>query len=105
VVQAVQDAGFSAAVDSTPGSNLTTDSKLTLRRLSVTNTTTFGQVQSAIDAAIAQRTYLILLFHNVDHSGTTYSTTPELFQQIVGYLQTNNVSVVTASTALQMMQP
>jgi peptidoglycan/xylan/chitin deacetylase (PgdA/CDA1 family) len=105
VVQAVQSAGFTSAVDSIPGPNLTTDNHFTLRRYSNQNTTTIDQVKAEIDDAVANDTYLILLFHQVDYSGETYSITPDLFQQIVSYLQSSNVSVVTASTALGMMQP
>jgi peptidoglycan/xylan/chitin deacetylase (PgdA/CDA1 family) len=104
VVQAVKNAGFTAAVDSNPGPNLTTDDHYTLRRFGNTNATTFDQVKAAIDDTVAQKTYLILLFHEVDNSGDPYSITPDLFQQIISYLQTNNVSVVTTSAALQMMQ-
>jgi PKD repeat protein len=51
-----------------------------------------------------QKAWLILLFHDVDNTGSTYSTTPLIFQHIVNYLAAKNVPVVTMSQALVTIQ-
>src|SRR5262249_18299274 len=105
VIRAIHGAGFVTAVNSNPGTNVTNDNPLMLRRFSITSATTLDQVKTAIDEAASQRTYLILLFHRVDRSATDYSIPPEEFEHIVAYLKASDVSVVTHSAALRMMQP
>lgn len=103
VKQMVKDAGFVAARSSDGGYNMKTQDRFALRRQPMINTTTIDQVKNYIDTAIADKTWVILLFHEVDTSGNTYSVTPALFQQIVDYLKSKNITPVTVSQGIQAM--
>lgn len=103
VRQKVIDAGFIGARTSDGGWNLKTQDKFTLKRQGVEGNTTVAQVQQWIDQAVAQKTWLILVFHRIDNSGQQYSTTPERLSQIVNYLKQNEVPVKTMGQGLQLM--
>ncbi len=106
VIQAVKNAGFAAARSSNGGYNDLSNLNLyALNRKPMTNTTTFDQVKSFIDQAMADKTWLILLFHQVDDTGSEYAVTPQLFQQIVDYLKTQHITPVTMSQALSHATP
>jgi peptidoglycan/xylan/chitin deacetylase (PgdA/CDA1 family) len=68
-------------------------------------TTTSEQVKSWIDTAIQTKSWLVLLYHQVDTSGSDYSTTPAQFEENLKYLQSTGVSVQTVSQALQELAP
>jgi hypothetical protein len=68
-------------------------------------TTTSEQVKSWIDTAIQTKSWLVLLYHQVDSSGSDYSTTPAQFEENLKYLQSTGVSVQTVSQALQELAP
>jgi peptidoglycan/xylan/chitin deacetylase (PgdA/CDA1 family) len=101
----VKQSGFSSARTSDGGFNTKNGNKFLLKRQPIENTATFAQVKGWIDQARSNRTWLILLFHRVDTSGTQYSITPTLFKQIVDYLKSQNVSVVTTSQGVAQMAP
>jgi peptidoglycan/xylan/chitin deacetylase (PgdA/CDA1 family) len=93
----VQNAGFTNAAATIDGNVTPTSDQYQLERLGVTVNVTANQVKQWIDNAIANKQWLILAFHAIDYSGTEYSTTPETFNEIVDYLKSKNVPVVTAS--------
>ncbi len=103
VKQLVRSAGFIAARSSDGGYNQKTQDRFALRRQPMTNTTTIAQIKSYIDTALLERTWVILLFHQVDSSGTQYSVTPELFQQTIDYLKEKNVSPITIADGVTLM--
>jgi peptidoglycan/xylan/chitin deacetylase (PgdA/CDA1 family) len=74
-----------------------------LPRYSAEITSTFNQFKQQIDAAIAQKSWLILTFHRVDSSGTRYSIPPTLFNQVVDYVKQKNVPVVTVAQGMEDM--
>jgi peptidoglycan/xylan/chitin deacetylase (PgdA/CDA1 family) len=101
VIQAVKNAGFFGARSSDGGFNDPANPSIyALKRKPMTNTTTFSQIKMFIDQAMADKTWVILLFHQVDDTGAEYAVTPELFQQVVNYLQSINVKPVTISEVL-----
>jgi peptidoglycan/xylan/chitin deacetylase (PgdA/CDA1 family) len=66
--------------------------------------TTLAQVQSWIDTAAANNTWLILVLHQIDNiDANCYGYTPEILQEIVDYLKTSEVDVVTISEGLHKM--
>jgi len=65
--------------------------------------TTLDQVKTMIDAANLNKTWVILVFHQVDNSGGQYSVSPTMLQNIVDYIKTTGVSVVTLGQGLNLM--
>ena len=64
--------------------------------------TTLDQVKEWIDTAKASNTWLILVFHQTDNDNANcYGDTPAMLQNIVDYLKTSNVNVVTVSQGLK----
>ena len=99
----VKQSGYIGARTSDGGFNAKTGNKYLLKRQPVELNTTFAQVKSWVDQAQAQKLWLVLVFHRVDSSQTQYSITPQLFQQIVDYLATNNVPVRTTREGINLM--
>lgn len=75
-----------------------------LNRFGMVNTTTFTQVQQAIDQAIAIKEWLIIVFHQVITGPEQYTTPPALFDQIVEYLVQQGVTVVPVSQGIASME-
>ena len=95
ITTAVKNAGYAGARDSDAGFNTKTTNPYRLVTQSVESTVTFDQVKAWIDSARANKTWLILLFHQVDNSGNQYSTTPAMINQIADYLKASHLPVVT----------
>ncbi|MEP7167098.1 MAG: polysaccharide deacetylase family protein, partial [Candidatus Woesebacteria bacterium] len=91
----VTGAGFKSSRTTTPGFNTKLTDKYALFDQNVEVNTSFATIQSWIDEAVADKTWLILTFHQIDHAGDQYGTTPEILTQIVQYLKTKNVTVKT----------
>lgn len=104
VIQYVKDAGFLGARTTDGGYNFKNQDLYTLKRQNLTNTTTFAQVKSYIDTAMADKTWLILVAHHVNNSGEQYSITPALLQQIVDYLKQQNITPITMSQGLTLIK-
>ena len=105
VVQTVKNAGFSGARTTDEGFNLKNTNKFLLKFQSVEVNTTVAQVKQWIDSAVANHTWLILIFHQIDHSNDQYSFYPENLQQIVDYITQKKVHVVTTSQGIKLMNP
>lgn len=105
VIAAVKNAGYTGARSSDPGFNNKVGDKYKLAMQSVENTTKFSQIREWIDAARANKAWLILLFHKVqpNTAGEQYSTTPTIVTQTAAYLKLINIPVVTNSQGLRMM--
>ncbi len=103
-IQIVKDAGFNNAVATLDGFVTPTSDRYQLEREGVTSNITFAQVKAWIDQAAANKTWLILAIHEVNNSGNQFSTTPAIFNQIVDYLVTKGVPVVTVSQGIQSLQ-
>ncbi len=102
----VQLSGFSAARTAKSedyGLNFKNTDHYLLKTQSVEITTTIDQIKAWINEAVAQKGWLILVFHQVDNSGSQYSVTPDTLQQIVNYLKDQNISVVSVSEGLQQI--
>lgn len=104
VVTAVQSAGYIGARSSHGGANGPNQDRYQLKCMTILSTTAEADVRNWIDSAIANKTWLVLLFHDVDATGTTYSVAPQFFQHVVDYVVQKQVPVVTMSQALQAMQ-
>lgn len=103
-IQAVKDAGFAGARTVDDGYNTKLTDKFLLMDQNVETTTSAAQMIEWINTAVANKTWVILTFHQV-YSGTDqYSTTPAKLQQVVDYLEENDIPVITTSQGLQLMQ-
>ena len=103
VQQIVKDAGFAAGRSSDGGYNDKTIDLFALRRQPMLANTTLPQVKGYIDKALTDKTWVILLFHEVNNSGNQYSVTPSFFQQTVDYLKQKSVVPVTLSQAINLI--
>ncbi|MES2215980.1 MAG: polysaccharide deacetylase family protein [Patescibacteria group bacterium] len=103
VKQIVQNTGFLGARSSDGGFNDKTQNIWALRRKSMEVTTTFEDIKGYIDSALTEKTWVILLFHEVNNSGHRYSVTPALLQQVVNYLKSKNVTPITVEEGIQKM--
>lgn len=98
VINAVKNAGYSYArsVDDEAYNDKNTSPYL-LKTKNIEKSITFATVKSWIDGAVANKKWLIIVFHEILNNGTQYSSTPADLQKIVDYLKTNNIKVVTVS--------
>ena len=103
VIQATQDAGFIGARSTQFGFNTKATDKYILKSQSVEAITTLEQVKLWIDIARDNKVWLTLVFHQVDHSGTAYSTTPEILQGVVDYLSQQSIPIITLHEGLALM--
>ena len=93
--QAVVNAGYVAARSVNDGFNTGTSDRFGLLYQEVNEGTTLADVQGWIDTAERTGTWLVLTFHQVDHSGNEFGTTPEIFQQIVNMVTASELTPVT----------
>lgn len=108
VEQLVKNAGYLGArtadnYEQDIGFNYFTDDPYALKTEVIQNVTPFATVKQWIDQAVANKTWLILVFHKVDSSGEQYSTTLDNLNQIASYLTQNNVKTVKISEGLSQM--
>lgn len=73
----------------------------------ITNTTTPAQVQTWVNQAIAQKTWLVLVYHEVNASPSdpTYAVTPANLDQELNIIKQSGVSVQTVEQALNELLP
>lgn len=110
----IQQNGFIAARTVDRGFNLPNSDRYALKIQYVNASTTSdadfqNTVKPWIDSAIANKTWLVLLFHQIEPTSTIATTadpdatTPEMLQNIVDYLKQNNVMVKTLHDGTCMM--
>lgn len=68
-------------------------------------TTPDSEVQSWIDEAKKYNLWLILVYHQVDNGGDTYSVTPENFASQLSLFNQNGITIVTLDQALSEIIP
>ncbi len=76
---------------------------LKVQDLSVTTTET--ELQSWLDKAKADKTWLILVFHQIDTSGEQYSSTPAQLARYLDDIAARNLPVVTVSGGIGEVSP
>lgn len=66
--------------------------------------TLIEDVKSAIDQAIANKTWLVLTFHQIDNvAANVYGASIAMFQEIIDYIDQKNIAVKTMADALRLM--
>ncbi|MGE0307242.1 MAG: hypothetical protein AB7Q27_15960, partial [Acidimicrobiia bacterium] len=69
----------------------------------VLNTTSVDQVQSWVNQARSSNTWLILVFHNIVDSPTTYDSSPSMFNAYLDRIASSGISVRTVRDALSVI--
>ncbi len=106
VKQLVASAGYKGARSVDRGFNLRNTDKLVLQIQQVDQTTTQSQFQTWVDSAKNNKTWLILMYHQIEEGNSDpLAITPGLLQTMVNYLKTQNIPVVTMDQALAQMLP
>lgn len=100
----VKNAGFSSAVASITGDVTPTSDPYQLEHHEIVKTTTLADVKSWIDEAASKKLWLIITIHEVNTTCNTYCVSPTLFNQIVDYLKTKNIPVITTSQGMQSLK-
>lgn len=104
VQTAAQDAGFVIGRSVDRGFNVTSTDKFALKIQQVDRTTTLTELQGWVQQAVADKTWLILMYHQVDDDPTTiFGSSPALLQQLVDYLNAQAVNVVTVQEGAALM--
>ncbi len=105
-VQILKNSGLYVGARTTQsGFNDKSTDHFLLKYQEAVNTTTLAQFENWINQSIADKTWLVLVFHRVDSSNDNYAITPALFQQIVDYIAQTGVKVVTNDYGIKMLNP
>jgi peptidoglycan/xylan/chitin deacetylase (PgdA/CDA1 family) len=100
-----EQSGYQGARSVERGYNTPTTNAFGLKVQGVLRTTTLAEVINWIDTAEQNKTWLILMFHQIDNNpASTFGTTPALFEEIVSYLSTSGIRIVTTTEGLLEMQ-
>jgi ABC-type Zn uptake system ZnuABC Zn-binding protein ZnuA len=106
VTRIIQESGFTTSRTANPedaGYNYKSTSPFFLKNQSMEVNTSLSQVQTLIDTAKANKTWVILVFHQIDNNGGQYSMSPATLQSIVDYINTSGIQTVTVSQGLNQM--
>lgn len=96
-VQSVKDAGLSSAVTTVETAASQSSDPFQIESPSLQRSDTASRVEQMIQNAVANHQWLVLTFHDIDTKGDQYSTTPQDFREIVDYVKSHNIPVVTVS--------
>ncbi len=103
----VAGAGYTSARGTVPGMNGKGQNKFELKSHMVLASTPLSQLEQWINDAVAERSWLILTFHQILPEGAQgsgmYTTTPSRLSSMVQYLASNNVLVRTVSDGVAHM--
>lgn len=103
--EVVLAAGFTTArtVDGELQNDLSTKATL-LHAWSIVPATQLGQITSAIDKAVRDQSWFIIVIHRVDEDGNSISVRHELIEGVASYLVTRKVKVVTISEGFRLLR-
>jgi peptidoglycan/xylan/chitin deacetylase (PgdA/CDA1 family) len=68
-------------------------------------TTTVAKVLEWLDAAREEKSWLIIVFHDIERHPSEYGTTPQRFQQIIDAVAESGLAVLTVSAARAEIVP
>jgi peptidoglycan/xylan/chitin deacetylase (PgdA/CDA1 family) len=104
VVEATRAAGYGAARSVETGYNRPDTDRYALKSQNAVQSTSVAEVQSWIDTAIANRTWLIITYHRIDRNGGEYANTPEHLEGVLEYLTSTGVDIVTLEEGVAQLQ-
>ncbi len=101
-----QTAGYVSARGVDRGYNTTVTDKRALKIQRVGRETTMADIQTWTAQAIADKTWLILMFHQIDGDlAADLGATPAFLTDIVNYVNTTSISKVTVKEGVALMTP
>ncbi len=103
VIAEVRRAGFSGARGISRGFNDSATDTFLLRCQAVKADTKLTEVETWIRQAKESNTWLILMFHQIDASGSEWSSTQETLAGILGFIHTYELPVLTVKEGLGTM--
>jgi peptidoglycan/xylan/chitin deacetylase (PgdA/CDA1 family) len=104
IIKKVKDAGYIGARSTTNGFNTRVSEKYALLIQQVDRNTTLSQFETWVDTARETKQWLVLMFHQVDNDESQdLGVSPELFQQMVDFLISQQVSVVRLREGITQM--
>ncbi len=105
VIQSVKNAGYTNARSVESGFNTKDTDKYVLKTMEVSNVTSPTQVMQWVEQAKTNKTWLVLMFHQIIDNGGTYSTSPANFQAMAVGIKNSGIKVVTVSEGMAFMTP
>lgn len=108
VADSIVKPAFAAARTSDDGFNTPTTSRYRLKVKAIDNVPvpiTLETVKSWMDQAQQQKTWLIILFHQINTSGSEFAFTPDNFQAAVKYALDKKLRIITVSQGIQDLYP
>ncbi|GLV59319.1 hypothetical protein KDH_61460 [Dictyobacter sp. S3.2.2.5] len=76
-----------------------------IRTQSVLSTTTVSQINAWIDTAQHDKTWLVLVFHEVNTSGDQYSITPQNLDTVLTHINSINMPTLTVAQGINEITP
>ncbi len=108
VLNAIKSAGYRSHRGVEPGFNSKDAFDIyDIKVQNVENTTTVAQVKSWIDQALATKTWLVLVYHQVDTDPAAgeYNTMPSDLEAELSYAKTSGITAKTVQAALNEIVP
>lgn len=93
--QRTSDVGFNTRVNF---------NRYQLRSQYITPQTTLAEFQSWLDTAMTDKSWLIVMYHNVDESGSAYSVSPAMLAQQLATVNAVGITAKTVSDALTELE-
>lgn len=103
IKQLLAQNGYESGRATIEGVNVKNGDPYALKVMSILVNTPLSAVKSEIDQALADKSWLILLFHQINYEGNKYSATPETLFAITNYLNQKQAEVVTVSEGVSLM--
>jgi len=105
VIKTVVEAGYTGARGVNTGYNAKGQSDLyALKGQNVLRSSTVSEMKGWIDTALANKTWVILILHQVDNTSSPYGTSPARLQAVIDHCTTRNARVVTLAEGLRQMR-
>jgi peptidoglycan/xylan/chitin deacetylase (PgdA/CDA1 family) len=105
VEEQVKNSGYIGARSVDRGYNIKSTDRYALKIQQVDASSTPAQIQTWVDQALADKTWLILMYHQLDNSDAPLGESPADFQATVNYLLSKSAFVVTMRQGLSLMNP
>lgn len=83
--------------------NVATTDKYALKSQCIETSDSIASIKAKIDSAYANKQWYILCFHEVKTGGDQYTTTPARLQEIVDYIKSTGIKVVTVKEGRALM--
>lgn len=95
--------GYTTGRGTEDGLNLTSADRYNLKSPCPVLGTPLSEIKSMIDEAKAKKQWYIVCLHEVDTNGNEYSMTPASFGEIVNYIKTSGIKVVTVKEGAEFL--